>query len=139
MAAAWVPLVGYFLLTNLSFGQQSTFSSTSPARKACPRSLRCSACGGEKEPRCKSKYKSNIVTQLALPQMGGKRKSTGDFEESEDAKRLREEPEVTVKVTKSVGKFKFTSFRTINQSEIKSDENSQTIQNTKVVTQNGNT
>ncbi len=103
-----------------------------------PGSLRCSACGGEKEPRCESKYKSNIITQLALPQMGGKRKSTGDFEESEDAKRLREEPEVTVKVTKSVGKFKFTSFRTINQSEIKSDENNQTIQNTKVLTQNGN-
>jgi len=103
-----------------------------------PGCLRCSVCGGEKEPRCESNFKSNIVTQLAVPQMSGKRKSTVNFEESEDAKRFKQEPEVTEKITKSVGKFKFTSFRNVNQSEIKRDENSQTIQNTKVLKQKSN-
>ena len=98
-----------------------------------PGSLRCSVCGGDKEP--KSEPQSNIVTQLVIPQTGGKRKSTGDLEDSENAKRLKEEPEVTVKVTKSVGKFKFTSFKTAKQSEIKSDENNQTLQNTQVLAQ----
>merc|ERR1712147_270833 len=77
-------------------------------------------------------------TQLRIPQTGGKRKSTGDLEESEDMGRLKEEPEVTVKVTKSVGKFKFTSFKTAKQSEIKSDENNQTLQNTQVLAEKNN-